>query len=180
MFDHYLKELVETLGHVSSTDADQAIQVVRDAFLDSKSIFIAGNGGSSATASHITVDWQKGIGKILKRSIHVDCLTDNVPLLTAYSNDESYVTALGSILKGKSKPGDLLITISGSGNSQNIIHLVDVGKKLGCTIMSLTGFDGGQLKNKSDFNLNVPSSNMQIIEDIHGMFGHMVLKSYGE
>ena len=178
MFLNYIEDLLLTLKKVSSSDADQAIQVVKDAIDTSKSIFLAGNGGSSATASHITVDWQKGIGTFLQKNIHVDCLTDNVPMLTAYSNDSSYVTALGSILEGKSKPGDLLIAISGSGDSENIIHAADVGKKLGCIILSLTGFDGGRLKSKSDYNLNVPSNNMQIIEDIHAMFGHMVLKSY--
>lgn len=178
MFADYLSELTDTLASMNPKEVDEAINLVRERVLQAKSIFVAGNGGSSATASHISVDWQKGLGSMLKQGIHVDCLTDNVPLLTAFSNDLSYEVALGKILEGKAKPGDLLVLVSGSGRSPNVLYAAKESKRIGITVLSLTGFDGGVLRGISDFNLNVPSQNMQIIEDIHGMFGHMVLRSF--
>ena len=178
MFSNYIAELGKALDSLSSTSFDHAISLVRDKVTASKNIFIAGNGGSSATASHVTVDWQKGLGLLLEKQIHVDCLTDNVPLLTAYSNDLSYEVALGKILASKAKSDDLLVLFSGSGKSKNIIFAAQEAKRLGVTVLSLTGFDGGELKPVSDLNVNVPSTNMQIIEDIHGVFGHMVLRSF--
>lgn len=178
MYKTYSEEVISTLQKIEIDSADIAIETVKQAIVANKCIYILGNGGSAATASHMTVDWQKGVAKSIDKNIHVDCLTDNIPLLTAYANDESYETALGSILRGKAAKGDLVIFISGSGESKNILHAARVAQEIGCVTLSLTGFEGGQLCKMTSLNLNVPSRNMQVIEDIHAMFGHMVLKSF--
>ncbi len=178
MYKKYSEEVITALQMIDTDSADLAINTVRHALIAGKCVFLLGNGGSAATASHMTVDWQKGVANAIKNNIHVDCLTDNIPLLTAYSNDESYETALGSILRGKASRDDLVIFISGSGESKNILHAAKIAQEIGCDTLSLTGFAGGELCKMTRINLNVPSNSMQVIEDIHAMFGHMVLKSF--
>lgn len=141
-------------------------------------IFTIGNGGSAATASHMVVDFEKGANEILNtdKKFNLECLSDNTPIITAIANDISYDDIFVFQLEKKLKPGDLLIAISGSGNSRNIIKAVKYAKSINVPVIGVTGYDGGELMKLCDYKLHVPINDMQITEDIHMMFDHMLLR----
>jgi D-sedoheptulose 7-phosphate isomerase len=143
-------------------------------------IFTAGNGGSYSTASHAVCDFGKGINTLANKQLRVSCLLDSVPTLTAWSNDDSYDQALGKILNLQQRKGDVLLLISGSGNSRNLIHAAEVAKKVGNKVISLVGFDGGILKQISDLAVHVPSNDMQIVENMHLLIIHYIFQSTSE
>ena len=103
------------------------------------------------------------------------CLNDNIATVMAIANDISYDDIFSFQLEGRLKPGDIIIAISGSGNSANVINAVNYAKKCGNTVIGLTGFDGGKLRLLADVNLRAPIHNMQITEDVHLMFNHLLV-----
>jgi D-sedoheptulose 7-phosphate isomerase len=177
MYSQYKKELQDVLIDLNDQPFNNALDAIVSALKNEKSIYIFGNGGSSATASHFVVDWKKGTGMTLGVSAPVYCLTDNVPLLTAFANDVNYESVFAEIMSISAKKGDIAFAISGSGNSENVIKGLQKAKEIGCFLIGLTGFDGGEVGKIVDINCHVPSFNMQIVEDIHSTFGHSVLQS---
>ena len=136
-----------------------------------------GNGGSSATASHMVCDFGKGAYEALGgKKFKIQCLNDNMPLITAISNDLDYSEIFAYQLKGRLIKDDLIICISGSGNSTNIIKAAEYAKEIGATVISMTGYNGGRLKQLSDCSMCVPINDMQLVEDIHMIFDHMMLR----
>ena len=111
----------------------------------------------------------------LKDKFQFVCLNDNMATIMAIANDISYDEVFRFQLDGRLDPDDLIIAISGSGNSINVINAVTYANECGCIVISLTGFDGGKLKEISDVNLHAPISNMQITEDIHLMYNHLLV-----
>jgi D-sedoheptulose 7-phosphate isomerase len=154
-----------------------AVDLVRAKFDEGKKIFSCGNGGSASTASHYITDWNKMINLATGQNFRGISLCDNVGLITAYGNDISYDEVFAGQLKALMDPGDLLIAVSGSGNSPNILRAVEYANSINSTTLAVVGYDGGKLKPLCDHAIWVESFDMQMCEDIHLMFGHMVMKS---
>jgi D-sedoheptulose 7-phosphate isomerase len=177
MYTNYLEELNNVLLRMNNEPFNIALVEIVNAIKSETPIHIFGNGGSAATASHYVVDWKKGAGNLLGVAAPVFCLTDNVPLLTALANDISYEEIFSEMLRMSAKRGDIALAITGSGNSLNVINGLKKANELGCRSIALTGFDGGIAGNLVQLNCNVPSDNIQIVEDIHSTFGHAVVRS---
>jgi D-sedoheptulose 7-phosphate isomerase len=133
-------------------------------------VFFCGNGGSAANASHITNDLQKGLGK------PVLCLNDNVPVMTAWANDEDYSMIYKRQLEALAVTGDVLVVLSGSGNSPNVVIAAQTAQRKGLKVYGLLGRKGGAVAELCSCSLIVPSNDMQFIEDVHLMIGHWMFK----
>ena len=138
-------------------------------------VFVFGNGGSGSTSSHFQNDFNKGLSEHLDKKFNFLCLNDNVSTMLAVANDSSYDEIFKFQLEGHLKPGDVVMALSGSGNSKNIIKAVEYAKQCGNTVIGLTGYDGGKLKQMCDISLHVPVNSMQMTEDIHMVFDHLMM-----
>lgn len=138
-------------------------------------VFVFGNGGSGATASHLQNDLNKGVSEYCAQKFNVICLNDNIPTVLAIANDIGYEEIFRFQLQGHVKKGDIVLAISGSGNSKNVINAVQYAKMNGAIIIGMTGFDGGRLMKLSDINLHVPINNMQVTEDLHLVLNHIIM-----
>lgn len=142
-------------------------------------LFVFGNGGSGATASHFKCDLEKVVGISTDLRFDVHCLNDNVFEMMAISNDITYDTVFETQLALKKlSPSDLVVVFSGSGNSKNIIRAVEFAKLKGCTTIGFVGYDGGKLKEICDFVLHVPIDDMQIAEDAHMIATHCIIQRF--
>jgi D-sedoheptulose 7-phosphate isomerase len=135
-------------------------------------VFVVGNGGSAATASHFACDLSKGTRREGPPTFHVVSLTDNVPLLTAWANDSGYERVFSEQLTTLARPGDLLVAISASGNSPNVVAAIDAARSCGMAVVGLTGHSGGRLAHLADVAVNVPSDRIEIVEDAHLVVAH--------
>lgn len=170
----YRKEINDAIENLRLEEIIRASQFIGSLSKNS-TIFIAGNGGSATTASHMATDF--GVGSLRRRNpVRAISLTDNIGVLTATSNDLSYADVFSEQLKLLAKPNDFLILISASGNSENLLRACETAKKLRVKTLSLTGFNGGELKNVTDLNIHVPSKmgSYGIVEDVHSMISHMI------
>ncbi len=174
----YRAGLKETLDALSIGDVEKVIAALEEAYAQGRQVFIIGNGGSAATASHMACDLAKTVlGKSphpQTRRFRVLALTDNVPLLTAWGNDVSYHTVFAEQLRNLANPGDLLISITGSGNSPNIVEAVRAAKELGLESIGLLGFDGGAVREMVDKAVIIRSDNYGYIEDMHMILTHLI------
>jgi len=170
----YISEVSATLERLPIDKIAQVVDLLEEARLKRKRVSIFGNGGSAATASHFVADLSKGAICKAKPRLKAFALTDNVPLLTAWANDTSYESIFAEQLENTVEPGDIAIGISGSGNSQNVLNGVKVAKAKGATTIGFIGFDGGKLKELVDIAIIVPSHNMEQVEDIHLLLGHVI------
>lgn len=166
----YINKLTDTWKRIDSLKLEQLVETIHAEINNKKRFFIVGNGGSSSTASHFVNDWKK----ILK--CDAICLSDNVATLTAIANDISYDEIFSFQLEISASKGDVLVALSGSGNSRNIVNACQKALKLGMTVIALTGFDGGETIKLGNYSFHCPISDMQIVEDMHLSFGHMVAK----
>lgn len=153
------------------------IDLIRAKFDAGKKIITCGNGGSASTASHYITDWNKMVNLATGRKFRGISLCDNIGLITAYANDVGYEEVFAGQLKALMDPGDLLVAISGSGNSPNVLKAVEYANSAGGETLAVVGYDGGKLMPMCTHSVLVPSFDMQICEDIHLMFGHMVMKT---
>ena len=170
----YRIRLAETLGRIPLDRVAQAVQWLREARDAGRAIFVCGNGGSAATASHFVCDVLKGCSYGRPQRFRILALHDNLPTLTAYSNDVSYEQALVEPLKNLAQPGDLLIALSGSGNSPNVLRAVEWAGANGLRTIGLTGRDGGRLGPLVQLEIRVPDPHMGRIEDGHMFVCHML------
>jgi D-sedoheptulose 7-phosphate isomerase len=170
----YLARLQQTLSRVDLARVAQAIDWFREARDTGRNIYVAGNGGSAATASHFVVDMLKGASYGRSSRFRIQSLHDNVPTLTAYSNDVSYSDAVAEQLKNFACSGDLYMAISGSGNSPNVVRAMEYAKECGCRTIALTGRDGGRLGALAELNIQVEEPHMGRIEDAHHVICHMI------
>lgn len=149
-----------------------------DAYREDKLVMIIGNGGSAATASHLACDLGKTIlgndPQSVNRRFRAMALTDNMPLMTAWANDVNYNTVFAEQMKPWVRRNDLVIAVSASGNSANIVEAVKTARQLGAYTIGFLGFDGGKVAKLVDLPIIVRSDNYGYIEDLHMMFGHMV------
>jgi D-sedoheptulose 7-phosphate isomerase len=170
----YVQNLVGTLRSLDLSKVDQAIEWLREARDNGNTIFTCGNGGSAATASHFVCDIVKGASYQREKRFRIMALTDNLAAITAYSNDVSYECVFVEQLKNFAKPGDVLIAISGSGNSPNVLRAVEYANELGCKTIGMTGRDGGKLGPLSQLNIHAAEPHMGRIEDAHMIACHMI------
>ena len=154
------------------------LAMVADAFHRDAKIYTMGNGGSAATASHMVCDFNKGVSSVVGKKFRLQCLNDNVPSVMAIANDMSYDEVFSYQLQGVLEPGDLHVAISGSGNSKNIIKAVEYAKTIGCKVVGITGYSGGILMQMADYKMHVAVDDMQIVEDIHMIFDHMMMRVF--
>lgn len=175
----YLDETRQTLQNLPLDAIQRAIEVLNQARLEGRRIFVFGNGGSAAMASHFACDLGKGTVQKNQPRFKVIALNDNIPLLTAYANDFGYETVFAEPLISLSKPGDVAIAISSSGNSPNVLRAVEAARAHGLTTIGVTGFQGGKLKGKVDVCLIAPAATdhpngMQLVEDAQWVMLHTV------
>jgi D-sedoheptulose 7-phosphate isomerase len=165
------EQVVSSLPH--SVIQEVAEEILRG-YEEGRTIFLFGNGGSAALASHFACDLGKGtlVDVNRRQRLRVLALTDNVPLMTAWANDSSYEDIFAEQLQNLALPGDIAFAISGSGNSPNVLHALEVARALDVRTVGLTGFRGGAMKVLCDLCIIVPSDNMQIIEDFHLSVAH--------
>ena len=175
----YLTGLKAVLDRLPLAELEKLFTVIEEAHAAGKQIFVVGNGGSAATASHMMNDLNKGTlghkGDAPWKRFKVIALTDNVSLMTAWANDTDYNTVFSEPLKNLANRGDVLIAISASGNSPNIITAVEVAKQLGVKVLGLGGFTGGKLAQLADVCVVVPSNDYGPVEDVHMIIDHILV-----
>ena len=170
----YKADLLTAIDSIDLGKVGQAIDILREARDNGRAIFICGNGGSAATSSHFVCDMLKGASFKRERRFRIMALNDSLPTMTAYSNDVSYDCVFVEQLKNFAQPGDVLMAISGSGNSPNVIRAVEYANSIGCRTIGLTGRDGGKLGSLAQLNIQAPVAHMGRIEDAHMIVCHMI------
>ena len=172
----YLEELSTTIHQLPLLPMDRLVHVFLEAYDSGRTIFLFGNGGSAALASHMACDLGKGTAPAVGRRLRAIALTDNVALITAWANDTRYESIFAEQLENLLEPGDVAFAISASGNSPNVIAALDFARQSGAVTAGISGFQGGQMKSLCDVCVVVPSDNMQIIEDLHAAIAHSVFR----
>ena len=170
----YISHLQGVLERLSLADVRQSIDLVMETYQADRQIFVIGNGGSASTASHVANDLTKGTSLPGVRRFRVISLTDNVAIMTAWSNDVCYEDVFVEQLEGLVNPGDLVIGISASGNSENIIRAIRHAKTVGCKTIGWTGFGGGKLQQMADVSVVVDSHDYGPVEDVHLILNHIL------
>jgi len=173
----YLDHLSHIASEMDQASIDRAIELIRQAWCEKRKIIVCGNGGSALTASHYINDWNKMAYLSTGKPFRGHCLSDNMGLVTAYSNDISYDDVYSEQVKNLLDPQDLVIGVSGSGNSENVVRALQYANENGGMTLAICGYDGGKVKQLAQHSVWVPSFDMQICEDLHFSFGHMVMKS---
>ena len=174
----YLEHEIATIQKLDVEQINRALNLLLTAFENGNTVYIFGNGGSSATASHYQNDFNKGVSEHTEKKFNFLCLNDNVATVMAVANDIGFEEVFRFQLRGHLKPGDVVMAISGSGNSRNVINAVEYAKEQGNQVIGLTGFDGGMLKRLSDVSLHAPINSMQVTEDIHMIFDHLMMSVF--
>lgn len=171
----YIEVEKKVLDSLSVEEINKVMNVMESARLSQKRIFICGNGGSASTASHLECDFNKGISYDQEVKYDIECLSDNVPMMMAIANDIGYDDIFVVPLRNKLKEGDIVIGISGSGNSENVIRALSYANEIGAETIAFTGYDGGKLRKLAKYNIHVAVDNMQITEDVHLVLNHMMM-----
>ncbi|MBI2359349.1 MAG: SIS domain-containing protein [Deltaproteobacteria bacterium] len=172
--EKYIDSLCTALRSLLLDDLLRVFQTLEEAHRERRRVFLAGNGGSAATASHMANDLMKGVAKRGGRGFRAIALSDNVPTITAIANDESYEEIFAGQLRELAQPDDVLIVFSGSGNSPNIVRAVEVAREMELNTIGFLGMRGGRVGGMVDIPVVVPSNDYGIIEDVHLMFDHLV------
>ncbi len=175
-FEEYIKKEIEIIQQLDIVAIEKVANMMLDAYHRGAHVFICGNGGSAASASHITGDFIKGASFGLEKRWRFICLNDNITSMMALANDISYDDIFVEPLKNFANKGDLFIGISGSGNSANVVKAMEYAKNTGLATVALCGFRGGKIREMADVNIYTPIMDMQITEDLHMMSLHMIFQ----
>ena len=178
LIETYLEQEIDILKRIDVSAVNEVLNLLEAGMKREATIYVFGNGGSAATASHFQNDFNKGVSEHIDKKFRFLCLNDNIATIMAVANDIGYEEVFRFQLQGKIKKGDILMAISGSGNSPNVINAVEYGRKQGCKVVGLTGYSGGRLKELSDISLHVPINSMQITEDVHMIFNHLMMSVF--
>lgn len=170
----YKSRLLEALNTIDLGSVAEAIQILAEARDTGKQIFVCGNGGSASTASHFVCDMLKGASMGKTRRFRILALTDSLPTITAYSNDVSYDCIFAEQLRNFAQPGDVVMALSGSGRSANVVRALEYANSIGCRTIALTGRDGGTLGPLANLEIRVAEPHMGRIEDGHLITCHMI------
>lgn len=174
----YVRGVIDVLKRLPIPTIDEVAAQLFQAYEQDRAVYLFGNGGSAALASHAACDLGKGTTQPGKRPFRVVSLTDNVSLITAWANDTSYDNVFAAQLRPFIKAGDIAFAISGSGNSPNVVGGLHAAREAGAFNIGLTGFHGGKMKVLCDSCIIVPSENMQQIEDSHLCIMHAVFLAF--
>lgn len=172
--NNYFDRLKGAIDKLDRRELSTFINTLLTARDNDKHIYIMGNGGSASTASHFVCDFNKGMSYKQDKKFKMICLNDNVATMLAYSNDVGYDDVFVEQLKNFLQKGDVVIGISGSGNSKNILKAIEYANSHGAITIGLTGYDGGILRKISSVSVNANIDDMQVSEDIHMMICHMI------
>ena len=173
--DFYFSEIQRVLSAIDTEKIEDLVWMIFNVWKAGGTVFLLGNGGSAATSSHFACDLAKmtRVGDEVS-NFKVLALTDNVPLITAWANDTDYSRVFVEQLRPFATGADLVIGITGSGNSENVLQALSYANKAGSQTAALTGFSGGKVKNVAQHTIVVPYDNMQLIEDVHSLITHAV------
>ncbi len=172
----YLTDLSKAIAGFDKDQFDKLVQLFFYAYDEGRRIFVMGNGGSGATASHLACDINKGCCLDRDKKFKVICLNDNLPSLLAYANDLSYASIFVEQMKNFFIKGDVVIGISASGNSENVLKAVSFANENGGKTAGLCGFSGGKLARMVHVPLVVRMEDMQKVEDLHFITAHMIMQ----
>jgi D-sedoheptulose 7-phosphate isomerase len=172
----YFDKLKRVINQIDVAQVNNLMNLLVNALHDERQIFIMGNGGSGATASHYVCDFNKGLSWNMSKRFKFICLNDNVPTMMAYANDTSYEDIFVEQMKNFFQNGDLIIGISGSGNSKNVLNAIEWGNVNGGITVGLTGYSGGKLKETATHSVHINIDDMQITEDLHMVLDHCMMK----
>jgi D-sedoheptulose 7-phosphate isomerase len=178
--DTYILELQNTLKQLPTARIQEAIDLLVEARMKRRQVFIMGNGGSASTASHFVCDLAKNTRNPELPNFRVIGLTDNMAIFSALANDEGYENVFAQQLASFVEADDIVIGISASGNSANVLNAIELGNKVGARTIGMTGFDGGQLRKMVDIDIHIPSDCIEHVEDIHLMLEHLICKAIKE
>ena len=172
----YLKQVATLLDELPD-QCDRLVETLYRGFEQGRTVFLVGNGGSAANASHFGQDLAKGTlsSMAATRRFRVVPLTDNIGYITALANDEGYDSVFEQQLRNLAAPGDLLVAISGSGNSPNVLRAVEYARSIGMTTIGVTGFDGGKLRAMADVRVHIPIEDMGMTEALHAVVFHAAM-----
>ena len=170
----YIERMRTTLSELDVEKIERIVEILQEARLDKRRVFIFGNGGSAATASHFACDLNKGAICLGQHRFRAIALTDSQPLLSAWANDTSYEDIFAQQLENHVDSGDVVIGISGSGNSMNVVNGLKLANLRGATTIGFTGFDGGKVKYIAHVNIIVSSNSMEQVEDVHLLLEHAI------
>lgn len=171
----YKSLLIENINKIESKNVIEIMSLLEKTAKEKKTIYVFGNGGSSTTALHMQNDFNIGVSRNVDYGYRFVCLSDNIPTITAIANDYSYNDIFRKQLEKRLDTGDIIIAISCSGNSENIIKAVEYAKSLGNVVIGITGYDGGKLQKISNYNFHIDVNNMQIVEDLVLILNHMMM-----
>lgn len=180
MIAKYLLTEKKVIEGLDISKINVVFNVLDDCLKSGRTVYVFGNGGSGATASHMTNDFNKALFKETEMTFKFNCLNDNMPTMLAIANDEGYDEVFLYQLIGRITSQDVVIAFSGSGNSKNVLNAVEYAKECGTQVIGFTGFDGGKLMKLADYNLHINIDNMQITEDVHLMIEHLLISMFYE
>jgi D-sedoheptulose 7-phosphate isomerase len=170
----YKADVLKAIETIELEKVGQAIDILKRARDEDRRIFVCGNGGSASTASHFVCDMVKGASFHRDKRFRIMALTDSLPTITAYANDVCYDCVFLEQLKNFAEPGDVVIAISGSGNSPNVLQAMEYANSIGCRTIALSGRNGGKLGPMAELNLQASNPHMGRIEDVHMIVMHMI------
>ncbi len=174
---HYIEEVRVTLSNLLTEEIERMVEILQQARANKRGVFIFGNGGSAATASHFACDLNMGTVTKGKPRFKAIALTDNLPLISAWANDTSYSAVFAQQLENYLEPEDVVIGISASGNSMNVVNALELAKSRGATTLAFTGFDGGKVKDIAHLCIIVPNNSIKQVEDVHILLEHVIIDS---
>ena len=175
--EYYDRE-IRVINSLNLDEINEAMNAIYEAYNKKGTIYVCGNGGSAATASHMQNDFNKGISEYVDNKFRFLCLNDNIPTMMAVANDIGYEEIFRFQIRNKLNKNDLFIGISGSGNSKNVLNAAEYAKECGIKVLGITGYKGGKLKELADYKMHVDECDMQIDEDVHMTFDHMMMKIF--
>ncbi len=174
----YYEREIEVINNLNLDEINEAMNLIYETYQQEGTIYICGNGGSASTASHFQNDFNKGISEYVDKKFRFQCINDNVSTMLAIANDIGYEDIFRFQLKNKITYKDIFIGISGSGNSKNILNAAEYAKEQGAKVIGITGYKGGKLKEIADCKMHTDIVDMQITEDLHMTFDHMMMKIF--
>ena len=175
--EDHVAEVQTVLARISVADVERVVEIILDAYRRRRHVYIVGNGGSASTATHFACDLSKATIVQGRARLRVTSLTDNVALLTAWANDTSYENVFAEQLANLLNPGDVLIALSASGNSPNVLAAIKTAEACGATTVGIVGFGGGLLKGAVDAAVHIPSDSYGVVEDCHLVLEHAITES---
>ncbi len=176
-FEEYLERLAVALAGLDRSALDAAVEALMGCYHAGGHVYVMGNGGSAATATHMACDLSKGPTPPGKQGFVVWSLSDNVALLTAIANDLAYEEVFAQTIAARMKSGDLLVAISASGNSPNLVRGLEAARAKGCPVVAMTGFKGGYLKAHADVVLHAAGESYGPVEDAHLVINHYLVEA---